>query len=336
MRRPASFVALAAVLAAAAGCWSGSSGPASAAGPAPQTVAESAAGGRYTLALSVADVTGTVVAASNGFPVWRQGVAGRMTDDDLDLDLTPALVSGRNTASVRVVPVLGRSGDRLGAAPVRFGIEVYRAGGEWVEGTSVSAAETEAQFEAYLAGLRSRWSAWSSSGGAALDSARAWARAHPFEVSVAFERPGGGRPADGAPSFDGVFRGAPVIAGTAADSARLRAYAARLYALTADRDTAALWEAFEGRYADEFVWWGGEAAVGADSAASMAGARGRLVFGRAVPFEAADVRLRSWSGGRVWEVYRDGARGLLEPEDRSTWQAVYVGEGPDGALRVVR
>ena len=333
MRRRLPFAAFTVVVVLATaltlGCRVGSSVPASAAGSATQPVPESEAVGRYTLALSIVDVTGTVVATSNGFPVWRQGIAGRMTNDELDLDLTAALVSGRNTASVRVVPALGWSGDRLDAAPVRFGIEVYRAGGEWVDGASSSLAETEAQFQAYVSSLRSRWSA---PGGAALDSARAWTRAHPFEASVSFER----RAGDGAPSFDGVFRDARVIVGTPADSARLRAYAARLYDLTAARDTAALWEAFEGKYADELVWWGGAEAVGADSASSMAGARGRLVFERAVPFEAATVGLRSWSGGRVWELYRDGARGLLEPQDRSTWQTVYVGEDPDGRLRVVR
>ena len=172
--------------------------------------------------------------------------------------------------------------------------------------------------------------------GPALDSARAWARAHPVVVATSFVRPGGSRPSDGGPAFDGVFRRAPVIRGAAADSARLRRYAVHLGRLMAEADTAALWEAFEPAYADAFAAAGGADGVGQDSASFMAGTRSRVVMSRAVTFEAEDVRLRSWSGGRVWELYRDGADGLFQGLERGPFREVYVGEGADGRLRVVR
>ena len=291
--------------------------------------------GEYIVGGTLAEVYGAERVLVNGFPLHITTGPGSMIapGTGLGTPMTPALVSGRNEAAVEVVPAVFGSAAGLEVGPVRFQMWVEAPDGSVVPGTERGLAHVDSVVTAWGADLAARWGRW---GPAALDSARTWAQGHPVRVAVSFERPGGARPTDGAPSFDGVFREAPVIRGTPADSARLRAYAAELGALMARRDTAALWAAFEGRYADEFVWWGGAEAVGEDSAAAVAGARGRLVFERPVPFGAADVRLRSWSGGRVWEAYRDGARGLLEPGDRSTWQPVYVGEGPDGRLRVVR
>ena len=166
-------------------------------------------------------------------------------------------------------------------------------------------------------------------GGAALDSAQAWVRAHPFEVSVSFERPVGAA-ADGQPSFDAVFRDARVIAGTPADSARLRAYAARLYDLTADRDTAALMVELAPSIAGRRLYSG----TPLDSAAFYDRNRGAVVHADPAPFAGAEVELRSWVGGRVWELARSGWQALLLGAD-GLERAVYVGE-VDGELRVVR
>ena len=176
--------------------------------------------------------------------------------------------------------------------------------------------------------------------GPALDSARTWARANPVVVETSFVRPGGAAPSDGAPAFDAVFRDARVIAGTPADSARLRAYAVRLRDLSAAHDTAAVFDAFRHSLTDAFVAAGGARAVVEDSASFMESTRARIVMDDVVPFEADEVGLRSWAGGRVWELYRAESK---DPLLVTPWagagrlaRAVFVGERADGELRVVR
>ena len=313
----------------------------------------------------LAAVTGAVTTLVNGLPVGdRLGfMAALAPGTGVDAYMTPALVSGRNTASVEVVPFLTRAGGSVAPLPVRLRVWVEAPDGSVVAGTERGAAHVDSVVAVWTAELRSRWAGWvraedsvfaarpgllealadsAESGarsaaygaGPALDSARAWAARNPVRVATAFERPGGG--ADGQPAFDAVVRDARAIAGTPADSARLRAFAVRLLALTAARDTAALWEAFEPKYADEFLWWGGAEGVGEDSVSFMAGTRDRVVMSEAAPFEASDVRLRSWAGGRVWELHRDGADGLFQGSGGGPYREVYVGEGPGGELRVVR
>ena len=365
MTRPALAV-LAVALALVGGCQTGATG----AGPdAAQRDQET---GRYTLAFDVDDVSGSFVVTANGFPLRRDGVMARSTGDELSVDLTPALVSGRNTAAVEVVPILARRGPggrRLDAAPVRFSVEVFRGGaggGAWVAGTAVPADSVAARFAAYVAGLEGRWAGWLAAEdsayaadpsaraarraalsdgdryygwGPALDSARAWAWAHPFRVATSFVRPGGA--ADGAPAFDGLLRDGPVIAGTPADSARLRAYAARLRDLAAAGDGAAYYDELAPAAAANAALLG-VAVPPADSLRAAWDARaaeGRFPFvDDLVPFRAADVRLRSWAGGRVWELYRGAGDPLLA----SAWRGAerrqsgaFVAE-VDGRLRVVR
>ena len=165
----------------------------------------------------------------------------------------------------------------------------------------------------------------------------AWTRANPVRVETSFARPGGA--ADGAPSFDAVFRDAPAIAGTPADSARLRAYAVRLRDLTAARDGAALYDELAPSVADRLELAGRPVPPLDSLRAGWEGEAAAEAFpfsGDLTPFEAGDVQLRSWVGGRVWELYRDGADGLLQRAGRGTFMSVYVGEGPGGELRVVR
>ena len=136
-----------------------------------------------------------------------------------------------------------------------------------------------------------------------------------------------------------MFRDAPVIAGTPADSARLRAYGARLLALASGRtaeDGASYYDEMAPSVADWTLLYG-KTAIPSDSlrrrwaANAVSGKRGALV-----PFGTPDVRLRSWAGGRVWELYRDGEERLLSDLDGGGGPApVFVGE-VDGRLRVVR
>ena len=270
--------------------------------------------------LHVAAVAGRWRVTLNGFPVWdRTSEPASTVNNWIDPDLNQALVSEGNDLRIEVWPRLSwaASGPTAGASSIRG--HVAEVGSGTVAGT---AFDLDASRPAWERALRAAWERWRGAVGApaARDSVEAWAEANPVAVSVAFDV----RASGGAPSFDAVFREAPVIGGAARDSARLRAYAVRLRDLTAARDTAALWSAFASKYADEFAWWGG-----ADSASFLAGARDRVVTGDLVPFDASDVRLRSWAGGRVWELYRDGADGLLEPVGGG-YRQVYVGAGPVG------
>ena len=367
--RPRPVVALAVSLALVAlltGCRAESVGAADGAGPAVDP------GGRYMLLFSVDDVSGAFAVKANGFPLNRDPVLARSTDDELAVELTPALVSGLNAASVEVVPILARTGPDgrgLTAAPVRFGLEVFRGadddgtGGAWLDETAVTADSTAALFEAYVSALRVRWAGWVASEdslfavdpsvraryeralddvdraygwGPALDSARAWVVRHPFEVATRFVRPGGaGRPSDGAPSFDAVFRDAPVIAGTPADSAALRAYAVRLRDLVAAGDGAALYDEFAPALRDNGALHGLPPLPDDTLRARWAAGPSGWAGGHPAPLAPSEVGLRSWAGGRVWELYRPGADGLLQGRDGGPYTEVYVGE-VDGALRVVR
>ena len=315
----------------------------------------------YAVNGEAVDLAGQLTILANGFPVHRDGVYGmRQAGASLKKRLTPALVSGRNTAAYAVVPFLSRTAKGVAATPVRFRVWVEAPDGSVVPGTERGVAVSDSAFAAWEAELRRRWPGWLAAEdsalaadpaladslarlvasdpeaavvgrGPALRAAWAWAQANPVRVETSFVRAGGaGRPSGGAPSFDAVLRDAPVIGGTPADSARLRAYAVRLRDLTAARDTAALVVEFapsvDARYRQSGA---------ADSAAFYERNRQALVLDDPAPFGAEDVGLRSWSGGRVWELTRPGARPLLSGPGGAV-RAVYVGEGPDGALRVVR
>ena len=366
-----------AVLAFAA-CGSGTGGPAGDRTGDPSRVARSPAG-TYHLSFEVAEMTGGEVLTANGFPVWTQRVVARSARDYVAPALTSALVTGRNTAAALVTPALERSGPggrTLVVHPVVFSLGVLRSGPEgasWVEGTVVPTDSVRARFGRYTEEVRRRWAGWLSTedsllaarpaladslagrlaasgrsygSGPARDSARAWTRAHPFTVEVSFVRPGGPAPSDGQPSFDAVLRDAPVVGGTAADSAALRAYAVRLRALVEARDGAALYDAFEVAVRDGARAGGRTLPPPATLRArwdSLARAGGSLALalrgGPLEPFSEGDVRLRSWAGGRVWELYRGPGEPLLaEPWDGAgrLTESVYVGRGPGGALRVVR
>ena len=320
--------------------------------------------GEYTVGGSLDAVHGAVRVLVNGFPGWPAGdldlVAMEAPGAGLGTPMTPALVSGRNDVAVEVVPaVRGPVGGGPVAGPARLRVWVCGPDGRVVPGTERG---SDPALAAWRAELARRWPAWRAAEdsvlradpalaadlaealaadpgaavmgrGPALDSARAWARANPVVVRTHFVRPSGpdGRPSDGEPSFDGVFRGGPVIGGTAADSARLRAYAVRLLALTAARDTAALMSEFAPALADRFRY----ALHGLDSAAYYGLNRRAVVYADPEPYEAGDVELTSWAGGRVWGLGRRGEPGLLQDAATESYVEVFVAE-VDGRLRVVR
>ena len=326
----------------------------------------------YYLQLELSDVWGQATVLANGFPVYVSPGARLSDDGPLPAPLQPALVSGRNVVAVQIEPFVGRSGDGPVVGPVRASGAVTRGyGGRWpVGGAGVPAAAVDSAFGRWERELERRWPRWLAAEdsvfaadpgllaaladsvsadpeagaygvGPALDSARAWARAHPVVVATSFVRPGGSRPSDGGPAFDGVFREAPALRGTAADSARLRDYAVHLGALLDAADAEAVYDEIGPAISDSTGWY--QVTMEGTRESDLADIREAWTRFR-TDFEPDDLGLRSWSGGRVWEVYRDdgasralGKRALLlMGEDRlETWLRVYVGE-VDGRLRVVR
>ena len=339
--------------------------------------------GQYELRGVRYDYHASVIGLANGFPIVHYRVPGMArVGSDLGFYLTPALVSGRNTAGYGGAPFVRRSGREVYAGAVRFEMWVQGPDGREVPGTRRGVASSDSAFAAWEAELQARWPAWLAmedslfaadpaqadavsaeleasaeaafvGRGPALRAAWAWSQANPVIVQTSFVRPPensapkasggssasgargpGARSSDGQPSFDEVFREAPVIGGTPADSARLRDYAVRLREFMVVRDTAAAWDAFSFALMREYEAGGGARGVGMDSVAYASEAREYLVMEELDPFEAEDVELRSWSGGRVWELYRDGARGLLQ-EGGGIFRPIFVGEGPGGELQVV-
>ena len=263
--------------------------------------------------------------------------------------------------------------DGLDFGPVRFAFRVVGPDGETVPGTERPVAASDSAFGAWTRAFAARWPAWRAAEdsayavrpalrdsltavlasdheaawggrGPALDSARAWARANPVRVEASFTRPGGTRPTDGQPSFDEVIRDAPVIRGTAADSARLRAFAVELLRLVETRDGATLYDLFATEVRDRLAVTG-RAPPPADTMralwADIDERDGPFGLAEVAPFKASDVVLTSWASGRIWELSLLGQQSLLvHPEVAAGRNGpvvrVYVGEGPDGALRVVR
>ena len=319
--------------------------------------------GRYTVDGVYDDFVGDETVLVNGFPVGKSRgfMASLRAGTRLTTTATPALVSGENVAAVSVVPFLRRFGDGVVASAMRLRVWVCDPSGAVVPGTEAS---SDSAFAAFEAALQEQWPRWAQVEdsllaarpslaaaladsvavdpeaaaygiGPALDSARAWARAHPVVVATRFVRP------DGAPSFDAVFREAPVIGGTPADSARLRAYAVQLRDLLDAADAEGVYREIGPAIDSETGTY--QVTMEGTPERDLDDIRQEWTRFR-TDFDGSDVGLRSWSGGRVWEVYRDdeaaGALGkqalLLRGDNRlETWLRIYVGE-VDGALRVVR
>jgi hypothetical protein len=285
--------------------------------------------------LHVERVAGRWLVTLNGFPVWdRTDEPASTVNNWIDPDLNQALVSEGNELRVEVWPRLSwtAGGPAAGASSIRGSVVEVGAGP--VAGTAFDLGTARPEWER---ALRAGWERWRRAGGAdaARDSVRAWAEANPVAVSVAFDVRAG------APSFDAVFRAAPVIAGTPADSARLRAYAVRLRDLLDDADAEGVYREIGPSISDSVGTY--QVTMEGTRESDLNDIRREWTRFR-TDFAAADVGLRSWAGGRVWELYRDdgvaGALGkralLLRGDDRlETWLRVYVGE-VDGALRVVR
>jgi len=238
------------------------------------------------------------------------------------------LTRAGNVVTIKMEPRV-RGGSSLVVAPISVRGEItsdYQ--GECAIGVKVSRAHVDSAASAWRERADSVWRQTRRSGpvGAALDSVRAWARAHPMTVSVTFDNEAG-------PDYSDLFREAPVIAGTAADSARLRAYAMQLRDWMAAKDTTALMGAYgpaiEDRY--ERTGWSSKEKYLRKNREGLVLANPILDFGR------EDVELRKWSGGRVWQIIRRGAihDGFFREPSGLGIGSVYVAEIND-SLHVVR
>ena len=239
---------LAAALAPLAGC-----GPADAGSTGADAPEASGAPGQYELRGFNVEHHASEIGLANGFPIvhYRTPAMAR-SGSGLGFHLTPALVSGRNTAGYGGAPFVRRSGREVYAGAVRFEMWVQGPDGREVPGTRRGVASSDSAFAAWEAELQARWPAWLAmedslfaadpaqadavsaeleasaeaafvGRGPALRAAWAWSQANPVIVETSFVRPpeaapetsgargSAGQPGDGQPSFDEVFREAPVI-----------------------------------------------------------------------------------------------------------------------------
>jgi hypothetical protein len=206
-----------------------------------------------------------------------------------------------------------------------------------IERGRITEAEVDSAYEAWRQKARKQWERYRSRfDRGELDSLRAWASRHPMTVSTTFDNENG-------PDYSRIFEEAPVIR----DTGRLKEYAIQLRDLMARKDTAGL--------VDEFlpvIWTGRDSLILSRlrsnfSEEQIRSVREHIVMDEAyLDIERADVGMRRWVGGRVWELYYkpDGnalfaARSLREGTPEYTGSGrkrpVYVAE-LGGDLKVVR
>ena len=125
------------------------------------------------------------------------------------------------------------------------------------------------------------------------------------------------------------------MAGTAADSARLRAYAIELRDLLRSGKAEALYREVQPSVSDDRGFYQIAYSPGRDSA--LAHIERHWIPEWRTDFEADDIRLRKWSGGRIWEVSQVRPDGRVKPllYQRGSYLRIFVGE-VGGELRVVR
>jgi hypothetical protein len=302
-----------------------------------QTLRKEFPKGHYWLNVKVDQFKGSYTLLCNGFPVKKMWVNVIETDDEWAADMQTALIGEGNVASIRIRPFLDYSGKRLtvGTAQLEAWVEIEETRQSYVPLHKIKRAEGEGLLRAEA--VDSTYSAWKkqvqeqwkklleekATPKEAFVQLKTWRWNHPMEVKTTpFKNRDG-------PDFSRVFEEAPKLKDTPATRERLRDYAMRLRDLMAEKDTAGLVKEFrpEMRYSYQ---------IGAHDADSfeeyvstyqkhyvLEGAEEELNFSR------TDVRLQPWVDGRVWQLRRKDAEGLLRRIE------VYVAE-LEGDLQVVR
>jgi hypothetical protein len=288
--------------------------------------------------LKYVDKWGIVALTINGFPVHQSGAGRTFQNPVLRIGLQSGLVRGENTVRIQVEPTTLRHGDALWFPRVRLHGQVtgdYH-GDRPIPGAAITEAQVDSVYaewkqraEAVWEGFLRSEAAWLEANpdrgweitwrsGGALDSMWAWSRDNPVVVSTTFENELG-------PDFSDIFLAAPMLT----DTSRIRDYAMYLRDRMAAQDTLALFEAFRRYYADQYIYYQVDGNIEDDRQSLLDNA---VMPKAALDFRRGDIALRSWSGGRVWEVTRRG-HSFFESEDAI--QDVYIAE-IDGELQVVR
>ena len=299
-------------------------------------------GGRYTLTI-------------NGFPVEREIAPVQATGKDIGARINTALIHGKNTAAIHVRPFVEQRAEDMAIHPidVRLWIARYATDGTYVSvhsssrqnrrqgeeprptafGTSV--AQVDSAHAAWSQSARRQWQTYRETvGAAALDSLRAWARLHPMTVRTTFDNEHG-------PDFSDLFEEAPIIEGTPADSARLRAYAMHLRNLMENQRADALYQEFLPRN-KMLRRENGKPPLPPDTSAyRQEGLKNIRThwFERdfLTDFQASDIRLTRWVDGRIWQIERGNGLPLFVTDTIGSRGeiSIYVAEIND-TLKVVR
>ena len=212
-------------------------------------------------------------------------------------------------------------------------------------GLGVTEAEVDSAYRAWSKRAREQWGEYvkwekrwlekhpdssavvTARDGGALDSIRQWSGRHPMTVSATFDNEAG-------PDFSRIFEEAPRLPDTPATRKRLKDYAMHLREVISKRDGVGLYReispAQNASYrqagktpppdSTRLVKWKNAARTKSGWFADVRGA---------TAFERAQVGVRPWVDGRVWELYRRPGEPLF-----GGWK-IYVGE-MGGELKVVR
>ncbi len=260
----------------------------------------------------------------------------RASDDQYGIDLNTALIGEDNQVEVRMIPYLESSGESLTVGTIRYTAEVQSSkswetqGGVSVEGAAITSSEVDSAYKEWKKKAGERWAKYRSKvEQGAMDSMRAWASRNPMTVTTTFDNEAG-------PDFSKIFEEAPVIS----DTARVKDYAVRLRDLLRAGDAEALYRQMRPSISEETGWFkvtreGSREAALTHIREEWMGDSG----GYRTDFPRSKIRLRRWSGGRVWELYVIGPTGerraFFSEGPGAAHLEVYVGE-IDGQLRIVR
>jgi hypothetical protein len=276
----------------------------------------------YRAELDVERLEGSMWVLLNGFPTYSLE-KGRFSRDHVDPPINTGLVGTGIEYAFRVEPWTEPAGSTLRVGEVKLEGRVSANEEQIVPGSQIHTRAVDSAYRAWIERARAKWRDYQSrTVRGALDSIRAWAEQNPMTVSTTFDNEAG-------PDYSHIFEEAPIIERTPADSARLKDYALHLRDLMIQRDTSALVAEFEPLMRDAYRRGKRE---GESFAEFRSVFRKNLVLEDAedeFDFSREDVRLKRWADGRVWQLRREEAEGLLRRIE------VYVAE-IDGELKVVR
>jgi hypothetical protein len=280
----------------------------------------------YHFHLKYEDMWGVTTLMINGFPVHQSG-GGHITNNPvLEIELNTGLVGEGNEVTLQVEPMLlgeGKAGLDIGSARVHGHVTRDHHGKFKVKGAKITETQVDSAYQAWSERARSKYGDYrSQNAGSALDSIRAWAERNPLTVTTTFDNEAG-------PDFSRIFEEAPVLEDTPATRERLKDYAMRLRDLMAAKDTSALFEEFRFYYAQQYKITNYEGGVEEDKASLLEAV---VMENPRLDFSRGDVDLRRWSGGRVWELHRDGEAFF---RSENAIREAFVSK-IDGDLKVVR